>query len=256
MKKEYEAPKAEKVDFDYQETVTASGKDYNDDPNGQYYKCTGETYYGDEQVFSTPLASAKYATFYDSQSAYQLPAGLTASVVTGANNGKLVYKVVADGSKSENVVPKGVAVLLTSVKGEPSDYTMIPVESTATYTGDNWLKGSDNTTTTTGTNCLFYKLSYGPSGTERSNIFGWYWGAANGGAFQIEGHKAWLAVPKSSGVKTRGIEIEGEVTEIENLTPILSHREGAWFTIDGRKLSGEPNAKGIYIHEGKKYIVK
>jgi hypothetical protein len=45
MKKEYETPKAEKVEFDYQETVTASGNGYNDDPNGQYYKCTGETYY-------------------------------------------------------------------------------------------------------------------------------------------------------------------------------------------------------------------
>lgn len=44
-KKEYEAPKAEKVEFDYQETVTASDINYNDDPNGQYYKCIGSTYY-------------------------------------------------------------------------------------------------------------------------------------------------------------------------------------------------------------------
>ena len=45
MKKEYESPKAEKVEFDYSDTVVASGKDYNDDPNGQYYKCTGGSYY-------------------------------------------------------------------------------------------------------------------------------------------------------------------------------------------------------------------
>ena len=220
---------------------------------------TGETYYGDEQVFSTPLASARYATFYDSLSAYRLTAGLTASVVTGVNNGKLAYKVIADGTKSENVVPKGVAVMLTSAKGEPSDYTMTPVESNATYTGENWLRGSDNITTTTGTNCLFYKLSYGPSGTERSNIFGWYWGAANGGAFQIEGHKAWLAVPKSAGVKTRGIEIDGEVTGIEDINQedmTIDYNGESWYTLDGRKINGEPTAKGIYIHQRNKYIIK
>lgn len=47
MKKKYEAPKAEKLEFDYSDTVVASGAvhNYNDDPNGAYYKCTGESYY-------------------------------------------------------------------------------------------------------------------------------------------------------------------------------------------------------------------
>ena len=27
-----------------------------------------------------------------------------------------------------------------------------------------------------------------------------------------------------------------------------------WYTIDGRKLSGKPNAKGIYIHNGKAIV--
>ena len=246
-----------------QQTMSANlkGLEYNSTYHFIAFATTasGETYYGDEQVFSTPLASAKYATFYDSQSAYRLPAGLTASVVTGVNNGKLVYKVIADGTKSSNVVPKGVAVMLTSAKGEPADYTMTSVESTETYTGENWLKGSDNTTTTTGNNCLFYKLSYGPSGTERSEVFGWYWGATNGGAFMIEGHKAWLAVPKSAGVKTRGIEIDGETLDIEDLIDSdidESGSEDTWYTIDGRKLNGVPTSTGIYINQGKKYIIK
>ena len=49
MKKGYDAPKAEKVEFDYSETVSASwetvANENNDDPNGQYYKCTCGTYY-------------------------------------------------------------------------------------------------------------------------------------------------------------------------------------------------------------------
>lgn len=49
MKKEYESPKAEKLDFDYQEAIVASSNSgntttgpevgYNNDPDGQYHKC-------------------------------------------------------------------------------------------------------------------------------------------------------------------------------------------------------------------------
>lgn len=46
MKKQYEEPFAEKVEFDFSENVTAStGATYNNDPNGQYFKCTCSTYY-------------------------------------------------------------------------------------------------------------------------------------------------------------------------------------------------------------------
>jgi hypothetical protein len=30
----------------------------------------------------------------------------------------------------------------------------------------------------------------------------------------------------------------------------------AWYTLDGRKLNGAPNQKGIYIHNGKKMVVR
>ena len=39
MKKEYEAPKAELMDFDYTETVTASGTGRTDEANTQWYTC-------------------------------------------------------------------------------------------------------------------------------------------------------------------------------------------------------------------------
>ena len=51
MKKEYATPKMEKIEFDYTDVVTASGPDssdaaaYNNDPNGQYFKCSNTGYY-------------------------------------------------------------------------------------------------------------------------------------------------------------------------------------------------------------------
>ena len=43
-------------------------------------------------------------------------------------------------------------------------------------------------------------------------------------------------------------------TGVENLSPTLPRREGAsYYDLQGRKLSGKPTAKGIYIHNGRKY---
>ena len=203
------------------------------------------------------FTSALYATFYDSQADYVLPAGLKASVVTGMSSGKLVYKVIAEGGKSNNVVPKGVAVMLTSAQEDASAYTLTPTESDVTYTGTNWLYGSDEATTTTASgNCRFYKLSYGASDTDKSEVFGWYWGAANGGAFSIAGHKAWLAVPTAAGAPTRSFSMEGDATDIVDIeTTKMQNEDEGYYDLQGRRVT-EPVSKGIYIHKGKKIIIR
>ena len=47
-----------------------------------------------------------------------------------------------------------------------------------------------------------------------------------------------------------------ETTSIEHLPLTIDHSDGAWYSIDGRKLSGKPTQKGIYIKDGKKMVVK
>ena len=47
----------------------------------------------------------------------------------------------------------------------------------------------------------------------------------------------------------------GSATGIKEVKTEKSGVEG-WFSLDGRRLSGKPTAKGIYIHEGKKVVVK
>ncbi len=49
----------------------------------------------------------------------------------------------------------------------------------------------------------------------------------------------------------------------ENTTAINEHElheshelSGAWYTLDGRKLQGKPSAKGIYVRNGRKFIIK
>ena len=47
----------------------------------------------------------------------------------------------------------------------------------------------------------------------------------------------------------------GESTSIHNTQFTTPNAEG-WYTLDGRKLSGVPTQKGIYINNGKKMVIK
>jgi autotransporter-associated beta strand protein len=52
------------------------------------------------------------------------------------------------------------------------------------------------------------------------------------------------------------LKVTDQPTGIRNLTPALSEGEGVWYSLDGRKLNGQPQQKGIYIKNGKKIIIK
>lgn len=47
------------------------------------------------------------------------------------------------------------------------------------------------------------------------------------------------------------------VTGIKNIeVPTPQKYSNAWYTIDGQRLNGEPTQRGIYIHNGQKFVVK
>lgn len=60
-------------------------------------------------------------------------------------------------------------------------------------------------------------------------------------------------IKEENGVITFDYD-EDSATGIGSPTPALSQEEEAWYTLDGRRLSGEPKQKGIFIHQGKKVV--
>ena len=239
-------PKIASVDATGKITGVAVGTTYINaaTANGKIDWCK-VTVVPSEQTIRT--SAAGYATFYDSQSAFSLPNGLTAQVVTTLSNNKLSYQSLSGG-----IIPKGVAVMLVGSSKQAATYTLTRSESATTYNGTNLLHGSDEGTTTTGDG-LHYKLSYGPSNTSSlKNVFGWYWGADDGAPFQIEGHKAWLVIPKSSAA-TRGFAIDGNATGIDSL-PSEEPENAVYYDLQGRRI--DKPAKGVYISRGKKVIIK
>lgn len=59
----------------------------------------------------------------------------------------------------------------------------------------------------------------------------------------------------SSSAKAVTFEIDGIETAIESIDGYTVAREG-WYDLNGRKLGAKPTAKGIYINNGKKVVVK
>ena len=57
-----------------------------------------------------------------------------------------------------------------------------------------------------------------------------------------------------SRITVRIVGGKGTATEIGTLR--LETEDGEWYSLDGRRLSGKPATKGIYIKDGKKVIVK
>ena len=63
-------------------------------------------------------------------------------------------------------------------------------------------------------------------------------------------------LPVSSGSGARLKISRGGNTGIENIEYTIDSQSGAWYTLDGRRLSSKPTKKGVYLQGGKKIVVK
>ena len=70
--------------------------------------------------------------------------------------------------------------------------------------------------------------------------------------------RAYFDLGANSSAKSFIINFDGEeeVTSIGHSPLAIDHTTGKWYDISGRRLSGKPTQRGIYIHNGKKIIVK
>ena len=200
------------------------------------------------------LSEYGYATFYYSDGYYALPEGLSAMVVSGLFDEKLVYEIIATGSEN-GIVPAGVPVVLVSDDRKAGVYKLTLTDRCPKYIGLNLLMGSDVETQTFAENSSrFYKLAYGPAGTDLSDVIGWYWGAAYGGAFNIEAHKAWLALPKTATKGITGFTLYGDATFVKEVETDKAESQKPIYNLFGHKLP-TPTGTGIYIINGKKVII-
>lgn len=96
----------------------------------------------------------------------------------------------------------------------------------------------------------FYKLAY-DNYTEKTGL-GFYWGAAEGGAFTVKPGLAYLAVPQAQAANVKGFSFDGTQTGINGVEATTA--KGAIYNLNGQRV--EKAQRGIYIQNGKKFIVK
>lgn len=210
--------------------------------------------YINKEVFN--MSEATYATYYHS-TATLLPAGVKAATIDAADNKRqtLTINWRYDGNDdTKNIIPGRTAVMLKSDAGNYK-LTLLPSNTDKAPTG-NLLHGSDVRTTTTGGN-VFYKLAYGPStDAVLKDKIAWFYGADGGAAFQIDAHKAWLALSTEKAAAARYFTLDDsdQTTGIEdNIHPTASNSHKV-YDLQGRRVV-KPT-KGLYIVNRKKVFIK
>lgn len=173
-----------------------------------------------------------------------------------------------------SVAPAKTGVLLTCTATEGVNAVPLfvkDVNTTEDTPSGNLLKGSltETSTLASGTNYIFTRVSYhldkdgkiadGAEGKE--STLGFYRVATNDDS-SLAANKAYLHIPTSSPAKSfyviEGLGNDGTTTDITAIDTANRPQagQGAYYTLTGSRLNGRPSRPGIYVHNGKKVIIK
>lgn len=193
------------------------------------------------------IGKAGYATFFTDWT-FVMPEGVEGGIVTGTDDGRLTVDYCYPAS---SIVPANTGLLL---KGAAKTYTYDLSTETPDAPKVNYLKGSVDAARTEGEGCLFYMLSY----DQNDENLGFYWGAADGAAFENGAGKAYLALPQSVASQVRGFVLDGTTTGISGVTTEANNAPAAVYSLTGVRMGTTTDGlpAGIYIVNGKKVLVK
>ena len=201
---------------------------------------------------SFSITDAGFATYYTNK-AFVMPENVQGGIVTKANN-ETSQLTVSYNYQPGTVVPAKTPIVL---KGE---HTVNYTTSEETAPAGNMLYGADNVdadgmTFVEGTNVKYYKLALGNDGK-----CGFYWGAADGAAFEYTANRAFLAIDITDASQApEGFSLDGD-GGTTGINGVMNGNDDSQkiYTVTGvyagKSLDKLP--KGIYIVGGKKVAVK
>ena len=195
-----------------------------------------------------------YATFV-TDVPYVMPKGACGYAVTVAPHVGVITKTEAYTEGSQ--VPAQTALLIGGAPGTDYYPAVLKENVTATYSGENYMEGRRTaegySNSQKGVAVYYYKLALNSASKP-----GFYYGAADGAAFQLtKPTTAYLAVPQSiTPVNGYLIDFDGEETGISTIAPTNGNADGAIYNLNGIRMTQTLRnlPKGVYIVNGKKVI--
>lgn len=198
---------------------------------------------------SFTITPAQYGTYY-TEDAFVMPEGVTGYTITDKNGESLTLNAAYPANE---VVPAKTALLLkaTEKPATKQEFTYTIVNSDKVAPEGNLLHGSVEATETHVEGATtYYKLAKGEEG------IGFYWANENGTAFTNGANKAYLAITGKLS-QMRGFSFESITTGINNVVANTNNSKNAViYDLNGRRVNSLNAAKGVYIVNGKKVIVK
>ena len=180
------------------------------------------------ETVDVPVTSAEWATFVAPKPVI-FPDDVTAYVISSIEGNVAIGTQVTE-------VPAGTAVIVNATEGT---HKAVVVEE-ATLEVTNMLLISDGTVTGDGTIWVL-AVQDGEAGFAR---------LATGK--KLSAGKAYLQVA-AAGAKLQFV-VDDEATAIEGIKSAVDFSDGDWYNLQGVKVSTPQ--KGIYIHNGKKVVIK
>lgn len=237
-----------------------------------YGKCSSNKYFGrsigiENNCYAfagtetNPIATLEvktdegYATFV-SKYPFYVPEGVECGIITEADNTTLnINYKYKEGFETSNIVPANYPVLVKTNCGKKTYNLVIGGNRKGSSAGTNLLQAGTGKVFTADADHLYYKLAYDDYDT-RTDL-GFYWGAANGGAFFVPEGSAYLAVPKSVAASVKSFRLEDATTGITAPIAAEGQTVKTVYTIDGRRVQNADHLpKGLYIVNGKKVMIK
>ena len=221
-------------------------------PDGAIYLAEIDIEWEQATTATITLASActdgtKYYGTYSNGNAFVVPEGLTVSEISVIDN-ELLVEDYATG----DVVPANTGVLMSATTAGDKTITLSAEAGTSVLGEDNMLKPSGDAGITaanmTVADTKFYRLTM-----HNGTTIGFWWGAADGAAFDLAANKAYLAVPTGATAPTF-FWFGGETTGIDMVHGAGLKVNGSVFNLNGQRVA-QPT-KGLYIVNGKKIIIK
>ncbi len=212
-------------------------------------------------VGNITVSNTHWTTFYSDYDV-KLPAGIDVYTISNVDEkGTLTCKRKLSVQGVAYLKKHSPALIYSEQAGAYPCYETNKCAIPTDLSSNNYLRGtSTDQMIEAKDDYAYYMLTYGT--IDNKKVFGFFYGAEDGGPFVNKGGKAYLAVPKSIANQSMGFALvtdNKDITNIGNISSNPDFKSSVVTTLSGVQVKCDNKdklPKGIYIINGKKVIVK